>query len=411
MKTLILFSTISLLSSLGFAQSNNCGQTSPRLCVGDIVWTQEGVDGWNGTYEAKVTGVSSDFKSYSVKLTQYNDSASNKTIDGLGVTTGRKCSNTNPRICVGDLVYTNSGVAGWNGTYRAKVLALSANYTKVSVALLDYSDKASNKPVSAFAVTNRCGTSKPKLCVGDQVTTKSGYAGWNGNYHATVIAVSTNLTDYSVKLRDYSDIASNKPVGSFNIVSRANSTGLDSMSVYMSTDTQDIVSSFSSLASVTTKERADFLNSSSAYITQLNSEDVNIFSGMVLAKIIRLSTSQVVKDNFETPAINFTTELEKNNWKSIDQIEANLRTLDFATRVIYAAVKLKLTMAQVDPKDNQDLLQLGQIAAMTQLSRKIAALQQFCESKRHIVEELIQDPRHGVLGMVTADVMGWVLSK
>lgn len=411
MKNLILISLVSLFSSISFAQANNCGQTSPRLCVGDTVWTQQGIDGWNGTYEAKITGVSSDLKSYSLKLTQYSDTASNKSIEGLGVTTGRKCSSTNPRICVGDLVYTNSGIGGWNGTYRAKVLALSANYTKVSVALLDYSDKASNKPVSAFAVTNRCGTSKPKLCVGDQVTTKSGFSGWNGNYHATVVGVSSSLTEYTVKLRDYSDIASNKPVESFSIVSRANPSGLDSMSVYMSTDTQDIVSSFSALASVTTKERADFLNSSSAYITQLNSEDVNIFSGMILAKIIRLSTSRVVQENFVTPAQTFTAELEKNNWKSIDQIEANLRTLDFATRVIYAAVKLKLTMAQVDPKDNQDLLQLGQIAAMTQLSRKIAALQQFCENKRHIVEDLIQDPRHGVLGMVTADVMGWVLSK
>ena len=134
-------------------------------------------------------------------------------------------------------------------------------------------------------------------------------------------------------------------------------------------------------------------------------------AGMVIAKIIRLSSSQVVKENFEKAATNFTAALEKTNWKSIDQIEANSRTLDFATRVIYATVKLKLNLANTTFQDNAELAELGRIAATTQLSKKIAALQSFCEAHRYLVDELIQDPRHSVLGMIAADIMGWVVSK
>lgn len=377
MKNLALLSIITLLSSLSFAQSTDsgrrCGSTTPSFCVGEKV-------AFPNYHNATITAVLNDGK-YQVSDAYYSAYAA----ADIGKTTG--CGKTTPRFCAGEKVvfpnYHNAKIVGYtsSGTYIVSD-AYYSSYTPEKIGK-----------------TKGCSNTTPRFCANEPVGVS--------NYPDAIALGYTSLGSIIVANGYYSAYEA-KSLGKKR--SRYGNN-IDSLSVYLSTDTEDVTLSYSALASVTTKERADFLNSSSAYLKQLNSEDVNIFAGMVLAKIIRLSTSRVVQENFVTPAQAFTAELEKNNWKSTDQIEANLRTLDFATRVIYAAVKLKLTMAQVDPKDNQDLLQLGQIAAMTQLSRKIAALQQFCESKRHIVEDLIQDPRHGVLGMVTADVMGWVLSK
>jgi hypothetical protein len=377
MKTLTLISIITLFSSLSFAQATDtgrrCGSTSPSFCVGEKV-------AFPGYHNSTITGVLSN-GTYQVSGAYYSSYPPEK----IGKTTG--CGKTNPRFCANEKVvfpgYHNATIIGY--TSEGSYIVSGAYYSSYTA--------------EKIGKTKGCSNTTPRFCANERV-------GVNGYPNAIALGY-TSEGAIIVESAYYSSYTADK----LGKVRSRNSNSVDGLSVYLSTDTEDVTLSYSALASVTTKERADFLNSSSAYLKQLNSEDVNIFAGMVLAKIIRLSTSQVVKDHFETPAVAFTAELAKNNWKSIDQIEANLRTLDFATRVIYAAVKLKLTMAQADPKDNQDLLQLGQIAAMTQLSRKIAALQQFCESKRHIVEELIQDPRHGVLGMVTADVMGWVLSK
>ena len=301
---------------------------------------------------------------------------------------GERCGNTQPSFCVGEKVI----VSGYPNAQITGVMS-TGNYTVSGAYFNEYSPDKMGK-------TKGCGTTTPRFCAGEKVTI-SGYP------NATVIGVNLFTGNYYISGAYYSEYSAEK----LGKTRSANPNSPESLNVYLSTDTQDIVQTYQALASVTTKERSDFLTSSSAYLTQLNSEDVNIMAGMVIVKIIRLSTSSAVKENFQKPAVDFIAAIEKNNWKSLEQIEANSRTLDFATRVVYAAVKLKLSLADSTHQNNADLAELGRIATTTQLSKKLSGLQAFCESHRFLVDEMIQDPRHGVLGMTTADIMGWVMSK
>ena len=377
MKHLILFLSLLVGSVLTHAAQTGerCGNTTPSFCVDETV----AISGYPG---AIVTAVMSN-GNYAVSgayNSEYPPSLMGKT---------KGCGTTTPRFCMNeDIVisgYPNSRVIGINLT--------SGNYYVSGAYNREY-------PVNLMGKTKGCGTTTPRFCAGEPVVI-SGYP------NSLIIGVNLVTGTYYVSgayNREY-------PANLIGKTRSTNPNSPESLNVMMSTDTQDIVQTYQALASVTTKDRSAFLTASSAYLTQMNSEDVNIMAGMVVSKIIRLSTSQVVKDNFDKPALAFIQGLEKSNWKSLDQIEANVRTLDFATRVIFAAVKLKLNLANSTLQDNADLAELGRIAATTQLSKKILSLQNFCESHRMIVDELIQDPRHGVLGMTTADIMGWVLSK
>lgn len=377
MKTLALLISllVPLLMTCAAQTSERCGTSNPSFCAGEPVAI-------SGYPNAIVTGVMTN-GNYTVSGAYYSEYAAKD----IGKTKG--CGTTTPRFCMSESVVIS-------GYPQAKIVGINlttGNYYVTNAYYAEYAVKSMGK-------TKGCGTTTPKFCIGEK-------AAINGYPSASVIGINLTNGNYYVTNAYYAEYS----VSSMGKTRSTNPNSPDSLNVYLSTDTQDIVQTYQALASVTTNERSDFLLSSSAYLTQLNSEDVNIMAGMVVAKIIRLSTSQAVKENFEKPANEFIAAIEKNNWKALDQIEANSRTLDFATRVVYAAVKLKLSLADSSHQNNADLAELGRIAATTQLSKKLSGLQAFCESHRSLVDELIQDPRHGVLGMTTADIMGWVMSK
>lgn len=390
MKLIIVFIVFFTGISNASAQASSaqvCGKTNPIFCVNDHVVI--------GSHNAKITGVlaSGLYTVEGADRTEYGPDAMAKTDVCLPE------SKDFPSVCVGESVAIRDILDRTIvGIYSNGTLAI-----KDSWARYDLDEIASKKA---------CGAGEPSFCPKEPVIIGNRKAKVVGIYRDGKYAVSgavLSVYDRNEMAKTVASTAGNREQRSSKAT---NPNDLFSIEVRMSSSATDVFSTYQQLSSVVTKERAEFLKSASQYIKTLNHEGVNQFAGMILAKIVSHSTAEVVKQNFAKPMADYIADLEKSsNIKSIDQIEANAKTLDFATRIIYAGLKLKMTLPTIVESDKADLAQLGKIAAMTKLSEKIAALQDYCTKNQGMIEDLIQDPRHGVLGKATADVFQWVLNN
>lgn len=392
MKSIMVFITLFVGISKAFAQTSPaqvCGKTQPSFCVNEHVVI--------GTYyDAKIIGVLATGV-YAVE----GAPVSNYGPEYMAKTDGCLPASTNfPSVCVGESVAVGPDFdVTVVGIYANGNLAVKGTYTSV----LNPNQIASKKV---------CGADDPSFCPKEPVIIGSKKATVVGVYRNGNYAVSGSYKSVFHRNEMAKTVASPAINQTAKTVEASNPNDLFSLEVKMSSSATDVFNTYQQLSSVVTKERAEFLKAASQYIKTLNHEGVNQFAGMILAKIVSHSTAEVVKQNFGKPMTDYIADLEKSSSiKSIDQIEANAKTLDFATRIIYAGLKLKMTLPTIVESDKADLAQLGKIATMTKLSEKIAALQDYCTKNQGMIEELIQDPRHGVLGKATADVFQWVLNN
>lgn len=387
--------------------SPKCGKSVPRLCLGQTVWTQAGSD-WTGAFEAEIIGISEDLMKYSVKIKGRNEMYHNRSVEGLGISTIGLCTISRPRICVGDVIYTIQGSA-WRHVRASEVTAISHDRSKLTVNIKVSNENYSSSDPNTFSTqtAGRCGTTSPKLCVGDRVKSIQGNA-WRGEYDGVVLAVSYDGKSYTIDFDNFDAHNSNVDSNTLRILRRANSLSLESLNIFFSPETDDTVTSIKAMASVVTKERALFLNQIASSVAKEKSETANLFAGLLVSKLIRLSTAQVVKDHFEPQVQNYLTRIQATGWNSIMQIPGNDQTISLAIHVIAAGVRVRNTQAQVSPETEIKLQALVTAAATMGTFAKANALREFLLENMVLINDLVADPRHGAIGSLVADTAQWV---
>lgn len=373
---LIGFAILLLVCTEGKTQSSSqrCGESNPRFCVGEVIR-------YAGKDQA-ILGVSQNLTTYIVKDSYGDDTT--VAASALGKKSGR--GNSNPSFKFGEIVR-------YAGADRA-ILGIKNN-GQTYIVKDSYGDDSSVAPESLGKKAGR-GQSNPSFHFDELVR----YAG----KEQRILAIRNN--NYILK-DSYGD---DTLVAASNIgkMRNGNQNTLDSLSVYISNDTQDLFESITSLAKVTTKERSLFLKTLASNLQKSNSGDVNLFAGFLFAKIIRLSTAQVVRDHFEPPLAKYLAELEKSNWKSIQQIAGNEQTISFAIQVIAAGVRVRNTQAGVSPENEIRLKTLAAADAKRGMVAKAIALREFLMANMGMIEDLVSDPRHGAIGSLVADTAQWI---
>jgi hypothetical protein len=394
MKQIFLCLSLCLAAIDLFAQRDlsysSCSKIRPSFCVGEPVYTRG--------YYGKVIAFSSS--------NQYVFTSNGGTnLNGVEANEMYRLSsgsigNSNPKFKVDDLAFVDGYYgsivgAGVNGRYVFK----SQGGTTI----------ADVTPSSIYRMNSEvCGRTRPIFCV-DEPTHTRGYQGkimgvtFEGKY---VFRSNGGTTISDLSVGELTKIIDNGR--------RSTGGGLmcDNLDVYISDDAKEVFGAYAALATVSTSDRAEYLNEISKYITAYQANPyVIIFSRLVFAQITKSSTAKVVKDVFTKPVQDDLRELEKVGWKSIDQVKPESMTLDFATRVLAAAVKLRMGMPDANPSIQAFRSRLAASAAEERLSAKIVTLQQIVTDMQPLLMELVQDPRHSSLGMVSQSVAGWILKN
>lgn len=410
--TLLLLS-ISHAAEVETVSSSGCGQTKPRFCVNEsVIVKYRDAYGYFHGKKAIIAGYNSN-GTYSTK----SDSGtveSNWSVDKLFKT--KACGNvhkeTNIKFCAGEkVIYVYKNVYGYNQTTMAEVAGVSSDGESY-VTLYGDTYAPDIKEVALFKTRSReCSKTEPRFCIDEPaIRTYKDVYGYPHSENVTIAGYNSSglfaLTNSSGLLSDIYQISVlSKIKGS------SGSLACEGVDAFLSDSTTDVVNSYNSLAKITTAERAEYLRNVSQYLLPLNRADTNLFARFVIGKIVRSSTAKVVRDAFKSAVENDLTELNKAGWKSIDQIEANAATLDFAMRVLYSGVKLRLSMPDANESLKTFSSRLTAAAGEQKLSAKISALQGIVKDMQPMLIELMQDPRHGALGEVTQDVAGWVMKN
>ena len=344
------------------------------MCVGDpiVAWGRNG---------HTVKGIAED--GIRVSTTLDNDLASP---DVIGVKK-KYCFKPNPilpKVCEGD------SVIAWG---RKGIIVTGINLGGRGVYTSLDADLAQ---VGNIGITTGCGTTNPKFCVGDKVTA------WGRGPHEIVGINATGIGYFTTLDNDLANVSN------LTLISRAKRTGLDSLNVSMGNEHQDIIETYGQFAKVVTRERAGFAKSLQSQVASLKSGYVDVFSGLLLAKLVRLSTAQVIKDSFEPAVVSYLAEMEKQNWKSVMQVPLSDETVLFAIQVTAAGVRMRNTQAGVSPESEIRLKTLAAAAAKKGTVAKANALRNFLMSNMVLIEDLVADPRHGAIGSLVADTAQWV---
>jgi hypothetical protein len=411
MKNFILFS----IFGLGFLFINNakaaelsysgCGFDAPIFCVGNSAFFHSDT-GWA---PGKIVGIYSDSR-YAFKYDSDGHTGIARPAFLVKVANeGEKvCEETKAnrlKFCVGDPAFyvPTSGVIvpGTIGGLRGNQFYL---FKKSNGK--DYIDWVDSEKLAKGAKAGEkvCGKGTPKFCTGEDTFLADGNGGKIVGVFFYEFYVFKYNSDGEVAYFETKSLTKIKSAGS----SQLNCEGIEASLGEQSTD---IANTYNALAKVSTAERAQYLKDVTQYLVPTNRADTNLFARFLIAKIVRGSSAQVVKDAFAQAIEADQKELAKNNWTSIDQIEVNAYTLDFASRVLYAAIKLRMTMPDATDVLKPYLAELVSIASETKLSAKIVALHAFAEKIQPMVQELILDPRYQMLGMVTQDVLGWIVKN
>ena len=362
---------------------SNCGSTTPSFCINETVIY--------GATEFQIAAIAPN-SVYRLKDLKGNLVSSTYVASELAKTKGT--GPTNPSFRVGERVIYGTGeltVAGYlsNGLYKIKSQS-------GSIAPSTYE-------ASELAKTKGAGPTSPSFRVGERVI-----------YGNNEFIVAGFLSNGLYKIKSQSGSISSSTYGANELVKVKNGIGglaCQGTDASISDSSTDVLNTYLALAQVSTSERAAFLRNISQYIVPVNRGDVNTFARFVLARIVKSSTAKVVQSGFSKMMEADQLELAKLGYKSIDQIEVNAATLDFAMRVLYAGLKLRMDMPNATEQLRPYITELTATAAETKLSAKISRLVNLVKQIQPTLLELMQDPRHGALGEVTQDVAGWVLKN
>ncbi len=401
MKNLIFLIAAIVLGSSFFsiqsrAQSERiCGKSTPSLCVNEPIYYSD--------YFGKVTGVSPD-GTYSVT---YRNGAYDYPVSGIPVeklfrASSNRCLTQKSKICNGYKVVYND--------FFGEVVGISSNNTFA----ITYKNGAYNYTVSnisedsIFVSTDKkCGSTVPKFCNGEPII----YSDFSGK----IVGISTAGTYAITYVNGAYDYTVIKILPNRIVKTQKSRGGLacDDVSGELGDTPADVANSYNSLAQISTSERAEFLTEISKTVGAPGQQDImtTLFARFVFAKVVNLSTSKAVKASFQPTVDQDQKELQKIGWKSIDQIEAQIGTLNFAARILSAAVKLRMNMPQMNDSITSFRSRLAMASADTRLSTKVSALNGIAQDMQPLLMELIQDPRNSSLGMVAQDAAGWILKN
>jgi len=403
MKTILIL-IIGFLGLQTFAQSNDvsvngCGKGSPRFCVNEPVYYENNF--------GKIVGFSSDGR-YSFQYnggTYHGQVSSNVNPQSLYHATEGKCGTSVPRFCV------NANEPVFHEQYLGAIVGVGANgdyafkyyggtyHGQVSVGL------KANKIYRG--TKGKCGSTSPRFCVGEPT--------FYGSHSGTIVGFNAD-EKYVFKYNGgtyHGQVSPNLAAESLVKIKKSGYSGAscEGVDATLSEIPSDVLNAYLSLAKVTTAERSTFLTEISQYIVSQNQAESTLFARLVFAKIVKDSTAKIVQDNFAKSVQDDLNDLEKIGWKSIDQIEAKISTLDFAIRVLAAGVKLRMSMPDANDSMNSFRTRLAAVVGVPKLSVKITTLQQIVTDMQPLLQDLMQDPRHAALGDVTQEVAGWILKN
>jgi len=391
MKTLLIL-IIGFLGIQAFGQGSfdNCSRRKPSFCVNEPAY----VRGYYGTIRAY------DANNVYVFVSNGGTMLNNVSASEIYRATLGTKGASRPQLYVGEAVYAQG--------YYGKITGVNADGQYVF-----YSNGGTTVPNLSIdqlykLTPGTCGRTRPQFCVNEPTFT--------GGYHGKIVGVGASNGKYvfysngGTTLADISVEALPK-VQKGSASSSAQGLSCEYLDIFLSDTPSDVLSSYAALATVTTTERAEYLTEISKYLVSQNQAESTLFARLVFAKVVKSSTAKFVQDNFAKPVQDDLKELEKIGWKSIDQIEAKVSTLDFAIRVLAAGVKLRMSMPDANDSMASFRSRLAATVAEPKLSAKIATLQGIVKDMQPLLLDLMQDPRHGALGEVTQDVAGWILKN
>jgi hypothetical protein len=396
MKTLIqLFLwpavTTSFLS-LAFAQSQSrvCSNSSPKICVGDSVFSEGSaakLSGLIGGTQATVT--------YSNGGTSHNIY-----INSIGLATTGACTRVSAiKFCNGDTVYVDGS--------QATLVAFNA-YGLFTVSYRNGGTSYNLKPEKLnMGNKNSVSKTKPRFIIGEPV--------YFSGSHATVVGFtseglftimySNGGTSYNISVER---LGKTQPTSVLGLTCEDVEGELGDLP-------EDVKNSFLALANISTSERAAYLGEISKALSGGSAEQVDpkttLMARFAFAKIVSQSTAKAVKVGFNKAVEQDQKSLEALGWKSIDQIDPQVSTLNFAARVLSASVKLRMSMPALNESVLSFRARLASAVAEPRLSAKMANLQAISQDMQPLLMELLQDPRHSSLGMVAQEFAGWILKN
>jgi hypothetical protein len=415
MTTSILL-VLMVIGSISWAETQlRCGEGNFSFCVGETVYGNGYYDSVKSGYHQAVITRALPNNYYEIQW-KIDGSRGSQFHQALWLIKTKGKNPTYQDVRINDIVIANghydSTVSGFK---PAKVVGYDSNGNFLLYWETEQKLTTQVHQRSWFAKTKGCGTDSPRICVGYTVTANGHYdSRVSGIKGAKVIGVTTANT-YVLRWDD-GEISTQPHQATWLIgIQRGGNIGAEltceGVDAYLSDSPSDVLQSYLALSRVSTAERSDFLVEVSKFLVAQNQGDSTLFARMVFAKVVSLSTAKVVKGSFAEAVKGDQAELQKIGWKSIEQIEAKVSTLDFASRILAAAVKLRLNM----PDSNDSLAsfrsRLAASIADTKLSTKITTLQQIVTDMQPLLIELVQDPRHSSLGMVSQDVAGWIMKN
>lgn len=323
------------------------------------------------------------------------DESSLDKVKGCGKTTPRFCVNEDVIFAYGKSSKYESKIIGYNNSLNTYTIKRNSDgYIFSDLVVVEQIDKIKG-----------CGQTTPRLCVNDDVIFNYG----SSKYEAKIAGYNNVSKTYSVRRNSDAYLFVDKvSVSLLFKLKKSSQFTCDNVDGIISDSTEDIIAAYSGLGSLTTSEKSEYLKTVSKYLLTTNRADTNIFARFTFGKLVKMSTAKMVQDAFGKAVADDQAALLKDGWKSIDQIEANVYTLDFAMRVLQAGIKLRMTMPNANASIQAYLTRLAAIAGEQQLSKKIIGLSALVQDLQPLLQELIQDPRQQSLGMLTADVAGWI---